>query len=196
MKYTLYHIKGVKWGCTQQPIKTRLKQQGYTLDDLYEKILEDDVDNASELEKELNIRDGYPWNNSQDYRVIAKARKHFTAYSAEKISKKLKEHYKNGRIKQDKSIFKTKEYREKQSKNMKQVLSDIEIRKKISQNGRRKYTDKQIQFMRNSWAPTNCKTDVLNLSNGKYSTGQLAKMFNTCRRTISRIIKYEAYPYS
>jgi ribosome-binding protein aMBF1 (putative translation factor) len=73
--YKIYHIKGLKWGCTKQELKRRLKQQGKTLLDVCEIILESDLDKAAELEKELNIRDGYGWNDSRDYRNIIKRRK-------------------------------------------------------------------------------------------------------------------------
>ena len=66
MKWTLYHIKGVKWGCTNRLIY-RLKEQGYTLDDVFETIEYDDIQTASEREEEFNIRDGYGWNKSQNY---------------------------------------------------------------------------------------------------------------------------------
>lgn len=71
--YYIYHIKGIKWGCTDN-IKRRLKQQGYkSVDDV---ILEEDLDTAADLEKELNIKYGYPWRDDQDYRVILNAGKH------------------------------------------------------------------------------------------------------------------------
>lgn len=70
--YHIYHIKGVKWGCSKE-LPNRLKRQGYTLDDVCEIVEQSDIDIASELEKEWNIRDGYNWNDSQDYRIITKA---------------------------------------------------------------------------------------------------------------------------
>ena len=56
-------------------LKNRLRQQGYTIDDVCEVIVEFDLDKAADLEKELNLKYGYPWNDSQDYRVIVKASK-------------------------------------------------------------------------------------------------------------------------
>jgi excinuclease UvrABC ATPase subunit len=70
--YYIYHIKGKKWGCTKNP-KQRLKKQGYEYAD--EVILESDLDNAADLEKELNIKYGYPWRDDQDYRAILNAGK-------------------------------------------------------------------------------------------------------------------------
>lgn len=72
--YYIYHIKGVKWGMTNN-LKRRLKQQNYTLFDVVKVIEEEDLDKAADLEKKLNLRDGYPWNDSQDYRVILNATK-------------------------------------------------------------------------------------------------------------------------
>jgi hypothetical protein len=72
--YYLYHIKGVKWGCSKTLVK-RLKAQGYSLTDAYEIIEISDLDEAADMEKELNIRDGYRWRDDQDYRVILNAGK-------------------------------------------------------------------------------------------------------------------------
>lgn len=79
-KYYIYHIKGKKWGCTVN-LKQRLKKQGYTLDDVCEIIEMDDEIKASDLEKELNLKYGYPWNDTQYY---ARSRKLF--YLAHQIS--------------------------------------------------------------------------------------------------------------
>lgn len=65
MSYTLYHIKGKKWGCTND-LKRRLFQQGYESAD--ELIIEEDLDKAADLEKKLNLEYGYPWNDGTDYR--------------------------------------------------------------------------------------------------------------------------------
>lgn len=70
--FYLYHIKGVKWGCSKQ-LSIRLKNQGYTLNDVCEIVEQSDINIASDLEKQWNIRDGYGWNDSQDYRIIVKA---------------------------------------------------------------------------------------------------------------------------
>ena len=94
--YYLYHIKGIKWGCSKN-LSKRLKSQGYSLTDAYEIIEEDDLDKAADMEKEFNIRDGYHWRDDQDYRVILNAGKH--AY-------KNKERVWNGRLftKQESSL--------------------------------------------------------------------------------------------
>ena len=70
--YYIYHIKGVKWGMTDD-LQRRLSQQGYTSADNV--IEEEDIDKAADLEKELNLRDGYGWNPTQDYRIIVKLAK-------------------------------------------------------------------------------------------------------------------------
>jgi len=72
--YTLYHIKGQKWGMTAQKLERRLWQQGLKLSDISNVITCGNVDKAADMEKELNIRDGYGWNDSRDYRNIIKNR--------------------------------------------------------------------------------------------------------------------------
>ena len=67
MKYTLYHIQGIKWGCSNDLIN-RLKYQGYTLDDVSELISCDDLDLVSEYEKYLNLKEGYKWSDGQLYK--------------------------------------------------------------------------------------------------------------------------------
>jgi len=71
-KYTLYHIKAVKWGMTTD-LKRRMRNQGYTISDCCEFEYYDDIDVGADREKELNIKFGYPWNDGQDYRIIMKA---------------------------------------------------------------------------------------------------------------------------
>ena len=51
----------------------RLKRQGYSISDCSDFEYYDDEDIAADREKQLNLRDGYGWNDSQDYRVIKKA---------------------------------------------------------------------------------------------------------------------------
>lgn len=69
--FYLYHIKGVKWGCTKR-LEQRLKKQGYSISDLDRLIIVSNVDKAAEMEKELNLE--YRYNNQlTDYRQITKA---------------------------------------------------------------------------------------------------------------------------
>ena len=69
MKYTLYHIKGVKWGMTER-LEARLRDQGYTISDCCEFEYYDDENIAADREKELNIKFGYPWSDGQDWRRV------------------------------------------------------------------------------------------------------------------------------
>ena len=73
--YTLYHIQGKKWGMTKQKLSIRLWQQNLKKDDVVDVITFDALDVAADMERELNIRDGYGWNDSRDYRNITKNRK-------------------------------------------------------------------------------------------------------------------------
>jgi hypothetical protein len=74
IKYYIYHIEGVKWGCTIN-LEKRLKVQGYNIASIKEVIEKYDIDEAAELEKQLNIEYNYSWNDGQDYRMIVNALK-------------------------------------------------------------------------------------------------------------------------
>lgn len=67
--YSLYHIKGVKWGCTKN-LEKRLKNQGYSISDLDRLITVGNIDKAAEMEKELNLEYGYKWDNSLEYKRV------------------------------------------------------------------------------------------------------------------------------
>ena len=69
--FYLYHIKGIKWGCTKR-LEQRLKAQGYTTSDCQNIIEVNDINEASDMERELNLQYGYGWNKNQDYRKITK----------------------------------------------------------------------------------------------------------------------------
>lgn len=71
MAYTLYHIKGKKWGCTKsRRLSARLAAQGYTIDDVYEFEKYDDIYEASNRELELQRRDGYPVDTHPYWKVV------------------------------------------------------------------------------------------------------------------------------
>ena len=77
MKYTLYHIKGDKWGCTRLTLKQRFlghdyRKKGLTVNDVCETEVYYDEHIAADREKQLNLRDGYSWEDKNDYRAICK----------------------------------------------------------------------------------------------------------------------------
>jgi hypothetical protein len=72
--YYLYHIKGKKWGCAEN-LERRLKNQGYSIDNLDRLIIVGNIDMASDMEKQLNIEYGYPWNDAVDYRQLCQMAK-------------------------------------------------------------------------------------------------------------------------
>ena len=75
VKYYVYHIpKRKEWGCTKN-INLRLKQLGYTDNDLDRIIICENIDTAAELEKRMNIEYGYGWNETRDYRIITNVSK-------------------------------------------------------------------------------------------------------------------------
>jgi hypothetical protein len=68
--YHLYHIPNRKeWGCTKN-LESRVKKLGYTMSDVSQVITIIDLNEAADMEKELNIKEGYGWNPSQDYRRV------------------------------------------------------------------------------------------------------------------------------
>lgn len=85
-KYYIYHIKDKKWGCTKH-LKQRLAKQGYTLDDVCEIIKIYNLDEAANLEKELNLKHGYFWCDTQDYRKVVRNSKYGATKAKEKKSK-------------------------------------------------------------------------------------------------------------
>lgn len=64
--FYLYHIKGIKWGCTKR-LEQRLKVQGYSISDLDRLITVGNIDKAAELELQLNKEFGY-LKHLADYR--------------------------------------------------------------------------------------------------------------------------------
>lgn len=187
MKYTLYHIKGVKWGCTQRPIELRLKEQGYTLDDLHDTILVDDENDASDLEKELNIRDGYPWNDSQDYRVVSKARSNITEESNRRGADKRIEFYKDPKNremigKRTKKALNQPHIRKKKSISMKKHWDSVD-RKERLKNVKRgeassvsKYTEEQARFVKKHYFKQKNQYDTP--PKGKLTISQIMKEIN------------------
>lgn len=65
--YYIYHIPGIKVGCTIN-YPERCIRQGYSSYELLEQ--HEDLMTASEREKQLNLEFGYPWADSQYYHKI------------------------------------------------------------------------------------------------------------------------------
>jgi hypothetical protein len=70
--YTLYHIKGKKWGMTVRKVERRLWEQGYSISDCDRIITCGNIDMSSDMERELNIEYGYSWKKSEYYKNITK----------------------------------------------------------------------------------------------------------------------------
>lgn len=72
--YYIYHIpKRQQWGCTdnlERRIKDLQKRKGYTINDVTQILTFTDLDKAADTERELNLKYGYGWNRSRDYRVV------------------------------------------------------------------------------------------------------------------------------
>ena len=84
MKYTIYHIPGVKIGCSKR-IENRIKEQKFNEYEILE--VHTDINTASLREKELNIQYGYQWDNTQDYRILDSIRDASIKASKLKLSK-------------------------------------------------------------------------------------------------------------
>jgi hypothetical protein len=70
--YYVYHIpKRHQWGCTDN-LKRRMKRlnkrKGYTINDIEQILTFTDIDEAADTERDLNLKYGYGWNKSRDYR--------------------------------------------------------------------------------------------------------------------------------
>ena len=66
--YTIYHIEGVKIGCSKNP-KKRVKQQGYGAFQVLE--VHEDIQIASKRETELQIQYGYGKDCNTPYHISA-----------------------------------------------------------------------------------------------------------------------------
>jgi len=84
MAYTIYHIPGIKIGCSKR-IENRIKEQKFNEYEILE--VHNDINIASEREKELNLQYGYEWIDTQDYRVLDKIRDSSIRASKLKLSK-------------------------------------------------------------------------------------------------------------
>jgi hypothetical protein len=69
MAYTIYHIPGIKIGCSKR-IENRIKEQKFNEYEILE--VHTDINIASIREKELNLQYGYEWIDTQDYRESAR----------------------------------------------------------------------------------------------------------------------------
>jgi len=84
MAYIIYHIKGIKIGCSKR-IEKRIKEQKFNEYEILE--VHTDINIASEREKELNLQYGYEWDDTQDYRVLDRIRDSSVKQSKLKLSK-------------------------------------------------------------------------------------------------------------
>ena len=72
--YYVYHIPQRKqWGCTNN-LKRRMKRhterKGWTVNDITQIYTFTDIDEAADTERDLNLKYGYGWNKSRDYRIV------------------------------------------------------------------------------------------------------------------------------
>jgi len=83
--YTIYHIEGVKIGCSKNP-KHRVKVQGYSAFQVLE--VHEDIQIASKREIELQVEYGYGRDSNVPYTKSAILNKYATFESRSKGGKK------------------------------------------------------------------------------------------------------------
>ena len=168
-------------------LKSRLKKQGFNIDDAYEIKEVIGIVNADKLEKQLNIESGYKWNETQSYirvllNVLNNAKygdKSFTKTDEYKktMSNSCKEAWKDGKWSdKDYSFFDTKEYRDKMSK----ATSGFK-------NGNSKLTEENVKYILKYYYKPNYPQGKI--PKNKLSSSDLANMFNVSTKAIREAYK-------
>jgi len=153
--FYLYHIKGKKWGCSMD-VEKRLKNQGFSKDDTEEIKEVVCIEDADKLEKELNLSHGYDWNDAQSYlRVL-----HMT-------------------LNQDKSVFQTPEYKQKQSEISKKKWEDVSIRKK------------HYESIRKVMQTSEYKEKLSKASKKIWQSDEFRKKWNQSRKKLTQTPEYK-----
>ena len=181
MKYTLYHIKGLKWGCTRRTLKQRFSDRDYrnvglTVDDVCETEVYDDMKIASDREYELNTLNNYKGQLCKYSDFIDKYEKLHTFSPMNKPHTKTKEHRKNiskARL-ANPTINNPKGNPEK-------LL--LYASKPGESNGNSKLIESQVKDIRKKYASK------------KYSQYKLAKIYNVSKQQIRRIVNRESWKH-
>lgn len=88
--FYVYHIKGKKWGCCEDRLKARLRDQGYSLKDVDRVITLGNRKKASDMERELQIEYGYPVDTNTYEELFTKV---LTPYVKQKAKNTLIKKY-------------------------------------------------------------------------------------------------------
>ena len=179
MKYTLYHIKKLKWGCTRRTLKQRFSDQDYrkkglTTDDVCETEIYTNRKEASDREYELNVLNNYKGQLSKYEDYIGRYEKLHTYSPLSKPHTKTKEHREN--------------------------ISKSRKGKSINHPGNPEhfigYASKPGEANGNS---TLTKNDVLEIRAKYipkvYTQRQLSEEYGVCRMQINRILNRSSWPH-
>lgn len=203
-KYYIYHIKDKKWGCTKH-LEQRLAKQKYTLNDVCEIIEIYDLDKAAKLEKELNLKHGYFWSDTQEYKKALRNSKHGGIKAKEKNSKAVLQYDLQGNFiaeygsildacnseNGNNGVFQACKglrthangfiwrYKETNNFPIKIDVSSIKTRPQP-------LNEKQIQFVKDNYAysPNQFHRPI-----GKMSASEIAKVLNVGSNQVFRLIK-------
>ena len=181
MKYTLYHIKGVKWGMTKRTLKKRFsdpdyRKAGLTVDDICETEVYDDMKIASDREYELNKLNNYKGQLSKYVDYVHRYEKLHTFSPMTKPHTKTKEHRKN--ISKARLANPTINNPKGNAEHIRHLAS-----KPGDKNGNAKLTEKDVLEMRRKYASK------------KYSQYKLAKIYNVSQQQIRRIVNRESWKH-
>lgn len=161
--YYIYHINGVKIGCTSQ-IEKRMYVQGFTNYEILEEHT--DIYLASDREIELQKQYGYPVDTKPYY------------LNASMVLARDQASYNNS----NKSNFRTKEYRKLKSEQAKiQDLTKFNLAGSKSGKSRRNITFEQAQEIRSKW-----KFRV-------YTSKMLAKEYGITNAAVKAILQNRTY---
>lgn len=180
-EFTLYHIKGKKWGCTCR-LTERLKEQGYKMDDVCETKSIIGILNADKLEEELNKKFGYPFNKSQSYLTVYYRRVKGTKDAWDRGV------YNHIDFKPNKQTLK------KLSDASKEMWKDPTRKLKNfrgTKHPQSKFTEEDIRYIRKISYPA--KNQNTKAPKGKLTSTQLAKKFNCSRYIITNIMSGKTY---
>jgi hypothetical protein len=88
--FYVYHIKGKKWGCCNNRLENRLRDQGYSIKDVDRVIIVGNLQKASQMERDLQVEYGYPLDTNTYEQLFKKV---LTPYVKQKAKNTLIKKY-------------------------------------------------------------------------------------------------------
>jgi len=190
--YYIYHIPNVKIGCTINPKRRIVRDQGYTDYEILE--THNCIDTASKREKELQDEYGYV------EKFMAVDYKHTVLNFQPKspLSKKgriWKDEWRKKLSESCKGREFSEETKEKLSKVLKKKYECEELRLKCGSPGelnpRAHFTNEQVKWIRKVYWSS--KNKYIKSPKGKYRANELADMFNVKPFVIRRVALKQSY---